>query len=430
MGDTSTGICPSCILRCAIEQGAGRALAPILPRLHYFGDYELLEEIARGGMGVVYRARQVSLERIVAVKMMRPGLLATEDEVRRFRAEAKTAAAMQHPNIVAIHEVGEFDGLHYFSMDFVDGPNLADLVRERPVDCAEAASHLRTLAAAVQYAHGRGILHRDLKPSNILLDSAGRPHITDFGLARPLDSDASVTMPGVVAGTPAYMSPEQAAGRHELLGPASDIYSLGAVLYELLTGRPPFHGRTQVETVNRVIGERPIPPRKFNATIPRAIEAICLRCLEKEPARRYGSAADLAADLDRFLEGSPVAARRRSNLRRLLIALAAVLLLGVVASVIRTNRPGTNFQGRPIEVKTVSVPVKQLRIRRISRNRIRMAGQFRRSPLLRLRADAPSPPKRRPQAQACPTAQPRPPQACLLQPRRPPASFLPRCPSR
>ena len=347
LGDTSAGVCPNCLLRSAIEQGAGQALAPLLPRLHYFGDYELLEEIARGGMGVVYRARQVSLERTVAVKMMRPGLLATEDEIRRFQAEAKTAAGLQHPNIVAIHEVGEFDGLHYFSMDFVDGPSLADLVRDRPLPAGEAARHMRTLAAAVEYAHGRGILHRDLKPSNILLDSAGRPHITDFGLARPLDANATVTMSGAVVGTPAYMPPEQAAGRHERLGPASDVYSLGAVLYELLTGRPPFHGRTQVETVNQVLDTPPVLPRKINAAIPRGLEAICLRCLEKEPGRRYGSAADLVADLDRFLEGRPVEARRSRSLRPVWTLLAAAILLVSLFAVLRTNRVRTVPPSRP-----------------------------------------------------------------------------------
>lgn len=179
------GLCPGCLLRTAIEQGAGRTLAPLLPKLRYFGDYELLEEIARGGMGVVYRARQVSLDRIVAVKMMRPGVLASEDEIRRFQAEARTAAGMQHPNIVAIHEVGEFDGLHYFSMDYVEGPSLAELVRENSLAPREAARYVKVLAEAVQYAHGRGVLHRDLKPANVLVDAAGSPRITDFGLARP-----------------------------------------------------------------------------------------------------------------------------------------------------------------------------------------------------------------------------------------------------
>src|SRR5580692_9912630 len=192
-GDAPSGLCPNCLLHVAIEHGASRALAPFLPKLHYFGDYELLGEIARGGMGVVYRAKQVSLERTVAVKMMRPGLLATEAEIRRFYVEAKTAARLQHPNIVAIHEVGEFEGLHYFSMDFVEGPSLDALVRDRPLSPAEGARYVQVLAEAVQYAHSQGILHRDLKPSNVLVDAGGRPRITDFGLARPLEEDAGTT---------------------------------------------------------------------------------------------------------------------------------------------------------------------------------------------------------------------------------------------
>jgi len=203
--DAPSGLCPNCLLRMAIGHGASKALAPFLPRLHYFGDYELLEEVARGGMGVVYRARQVSLDRTVAVKMMRPGLLATDVEISRFQTEAKTAAGLQHPNIVAIHEVGQFDGLHYFSMDFVEGPNLATLVRERPLSPPECARYVRVLAETIGYAHARGVLHRDLKPSNVLVDAAGRPRITDFGLARHMEKDAETAEGSSVVGTPAYM---------------------------------------------------------------------------------------------------------------------------------------------------------------------------------------------------------------------------------
>jgi hypothetical protein len=331
--DSASGLCPNCLLRSAIEYGAAQTLAPLLPNLRYFGDYELLEEIARGGMGVVYRARQASLDRIVAVKMMRPGLLATEAEIQRFRAEARTAASLQHPNIVAIHEVGEFDGLHYFSMDFVDGPSLAALVHHRPLSGAEAARHVQVLAEAVGYAHGRGILHRDLKPSNVLVDGSGRPRITDFGLARPLDGDSGATLSGAVVGTPAYMPPEQAAGEHQRLSPASDVYSLGALLYELLTGRPPFQGKTQYETVQQVLHETPEVPRKLNAKIDRELEAICLRCLEKDPARRYATAQELSADLGRFLGGEPVQAKARMRARRRLWIEAAIAagLLAVLA---------------------------------------------------------------------------------------------------
>jgi serine/threonine protein kinase len=336
---SAAGLCPSCLLRTAIEHGAGQTSVSQFPKLHYFGDYELLEEIARGGMGVVYRARQVSLDRIVAVKMMRPGLLATDAEIRRFHAEAKTAAGLQHPNIVAIHEVGEIDGLHYFSMDFVDGPSLADLVRERALSPIEAAGHVKTLAETVHYAHSRGILHRDLKPSNILIDSAGRPRITDFGLARPLGSDSSVTVHGTVVGTPAYMPPEQASGDPARLCRASDVYSLGAILYELLTGLAPFRGATQLETVRMVLEQRPVSPRKLASDVPRALEDICIRCLEKESAARYASAADLAGDLDRFLRGEKPGWWAPPS-RRGVVGMALVTLLIFVGyNILRTNKP-------------------------------------------------------------------------------------------
>ncbi len=351
--DAPLGLCPNCLLRTAIEAGASHALAPFLPQLRYFGDYELLGEIARGGMGVVYRAKQVSLDRTVAVKMMRPGLLASEAEISRFYAEAKTAARLQHPNIVAIHEVGEFEGLHYFSMDFVEGPSLDALVRERPLSSAEAAGYVQVLAEAVQYAHAQGILHRDLKPSNVLVDAGGRPRITDFGLARPLDGDAGTTAAGTVMGTPAYMPPEQAAGQHERLSPASDVYSLGAILYELLTGRPPFRAGNQMETVRMVLKEKPAPPRELNPEISRELETICLRCLEKEPARRYASAADLAGELESFLRGEPgqvrpATLRRRARRWPWVVAACAVVVL-VVALVMTPGhqRDAARYSGTP-----------------------------------------------------------------------------------
>jgi predicted Ser/Thr protein kinase len=334
LGDSSIGVCPNCLLRTAIDHGVAPALIPSLPKLHYFGDYELLEEIARGGMGVVYRARQVSLDRTVAIKMMRPGLLATPLEIERFHAEARTAAGLQHPNIVAIHEVGEIDGLHYFSMEFVDGPSLAALLRERALPPAEAAAYVKTLAETVEYAHSRGILHRDLKPSNVLIDSAGRPRITDFGLARPLHSDSTASVPGSVAGTPAYMSPEQAEG-DQRLSPATDVYSLGAILYELLTGVPPFRGATQLETMRLVVDERPTPPRQLNAAVSRDLEAVCLRCLEKVPPRRYASARYLALDLDRVLHGRQI---RHGVPRWAWAAAAVVLLLLLVLFTVRTEK--------------------------------------------------------------------------------------------
>ena len=334
-----SGLCPGCLLRTAIEHGSARSLAPLLPKLRYFGDYELVEEVARGGMGVVYRARQVSLDRIVAVKMMRPGVLATEDEIRRFQAEARTAAGMQHPNIVAIHEVGEFDGLHYFSMDFVEGPSLDELARQGPLAPLEAARYVQLLAEAVHYAHGKGILHRDLKPSNVLVDAGGMPRITDFGLARPLEGGSGLTVTGALIGTPAYMPPEQAAGDGAPLSAASDCYSLGAILYELLTGRPPFQGANALATARMVVEQAPASLRSIDPTIDRDLEAICLRCLEKDPARRYETAAELAADLERFLRGEALQAHGASWRRKRwpLAAVAAVLIGSVIVWAMARN---------------------------------------------------------------------------------------------
>ncbi len=298
-----------------MESGAPD-LIPLLPPLRYFGDYELLAEIARGGMGVVYRARQVTLDRMVAVKMMRPGLLATAEEIRRFRTEATAAGGLQHPNIVAIHEIGEQDGLHYYSMDLVEGRSLAEMVRSHALEQRQAAGTVATLAKAVGYAHERGTLHRDLKPSNILVDDAGQPHITDFGLASSLVSEHRHTVTGSVIGTPAYMSPEQAGGHTKELTPASDVYSLGAILYELLTGRPPFQGAGVIETIQMARETAPVSPRVLNAKIDRDIETVVLKCLEKDPGRRYSTAADLAADLGRYLRREPVRARRIGRVAR------------------------------------------------------------------------------------------------------------------
>jgi serine/threonine protein kinase len=345
-------VCPKCLLRTAIETGGSRALAPLLPRLRYFGDYELLEEIARGGMGVIYRAKQMSLDRIVAVKMMRPGFLSTEAEILRFRAEARTAASLHHSNIVAIHEVGEFEGLHYFSMDFVEGPSLAELVRERPLSSEEAARHVQILAETVQYAHSRGILHRDLKPSNVLLDGSGRPRITDFGLARPLDGESGMTVTGTIVGTPAYMPPEQAAADHQRLGPASDVYSLGAILYELVTGLPPFRGKNQLEIVRQVMEQAPLPPSQLNPGADRDLEAVCLRCLAKDPAQRYQTAAELAADLKRVQHHEVSQARallgpqNRRRFGKYAWALLAVTL-AILALLMIRSEPRARHDGVP-----------------------------------------------------------------------------------
>src|SRR5215468_7312600 len=312
--DSLLGMCPECMMKAGLGPAAPATIQvspdafveppetetkELVPgtRLGYCGDYELLEEIARGGMGVVYKARQSSLKRIVAVKTIRAGELARESEIVRFRTEAEAAAQLQHPNIVAIHEIGEDRGRHYFSMDFVDGKNLAQIAGGRPVATKTAAEWLKTIAQAVQYAHQRGVLHRDLKPQNIMVDSAGRPRVTDFGLAKMLVGDSTLTHTGAVMGSPSYMSPEQARGRNDLVGPASDVYSLGAILYELLTGRPPFRGKSPVETLSEVVNDEPRPPRSLNAAAPAELETICLKCLEKEPIRRYPTARELDLDL-------------------------------------------------------------------------------------------------------------------------------------
>jgi Protein kinase domain len=362
--DAPSGLCPICLLRTAIEHGASNALAPLLPKLRYFGDYELIEEIARGGMGVVYRAKQVSLDRTVALKMMRPGLLATEHEIRRFLSEARTAAGLHHPNIVAIHEVGEFDGLHYFSMDFVEGPNLSALIRAWAISPVEAARYVQILAEAVHYAHTRGILHRDLKPSNVLVDANGCPCITDFGVARRLDQDlnpdnaAAATDSGAIVGTPAYMPPEQASGESSRITAASDVYSLGAILYELLTGQPPFRAATQLETVRMVLETEPVRPGLLNPAVDTGIEAICLRCLAKDPAGRFQSAAELADDLKRCLDGEPPqsrAAKRRYTLRAVLVAVCLLTIM-MAWEVLRTQSPAKREPIVPSETAPVRKP--------------------------------------------------------------------------
>jgi serine/threonine protein kinase/WD40 repeat protein len=287
--------------------GARNGVAPA--RLRYFGDYEILEEIAHGGMGVVYKARQTSLNRIVAVKMILAGQLAIESDVKRFQAEAEAAANLHHHGVVGIYEVGVQDGQHYYSMEYIAGQNLAQIVREKPLAIATAAEYVRDIATVLEYAHHQKVLHRDLKPSNILIDASCRVRITDFGLAKRVEGESDLTMTGQVLGTPSYMSPEQAAAQHAIIGPPTDIYALGAILYELVTGRPPFRSESIGEILRQVQHDEPVQPRLLNPKLPRDLETICLKCLEKEPKRRYGSSQLLADDLQRFLDGRPILAR-------------------------------------------------------------------------------------------------------------------------
>ena len=274
-----------------------------------FGDYELIAEIGRGGMGVVYKARQRSLDRLVAVKMILASHLASEDQVHRFYAEAKAAAKLQHPNIVGIHEIGQIHGQHFFVMEHVEGRSLAQVLASGPMEPEAAAECVAKIARAIHHLHLQGIVHRDLKPSNILIDAKGEPHVTDFGLAKTLIGDSHMTHTGAIVGTPSYMAPEQAAGRIGDIGPLSDVYSLGALLYDLLTGRPPFREATPLDTLVQVLEAEPRLPSQINPRVPRDLEMICLRCLEKVADNRYRSAAALSDDLERFLKSESVEAR-------------------------------------------------------------------------------------------------------------------------
>jgi TolB-like protein/predicted Ser/Thr protein kinase/predicted Zn-dependent protease len=273
------------------------------------GDYELLEEVGRGGQGVVFRARQKSLNRTVALKVISLGQWASKAHLKRFRLEAEAAAKLEHPGIFPIHEVGERDGSCYFSMKFVEGGQLDEVVRRAPMSTRQAAELIAKVARTVHYAHEHGILHRDIKPGNILLDAKGEPHLTDFGLARLVESESSVTQTLDVLGTPSYMAPEQAVGNNAAVSSATDVYGLGAVLYQLLTGQPPFAGGATYETIKLLLDTEPRPPRLLNPKIDRDLSTICLKCLEKDPKRRYPSALTLAEDLERWLKHEPILAR-------------------------------------------------------------------------------------------------------------------------
>ena len=322
-------------------RGPGQCAGPT----RFLGDYEVFEELARGGMGIVYRARQVHLGRIVALKLVRDASLATYAEIRRFRKEAEAVAELDHPNIVPIYEVGQTEDQPYFSMKLIDGGNLTRHIgrlRDRP---RAAAALMGKVARAVHYAHQHAILHRDLKPSNILLGDGDEPYVTDFGLAKRIDPGSVTvqTVTGAVMGTPAYMPPEQAGGGSKSLTTAADIYSLGATLYETLTGQPPFAGDSVADILRRVIDQDPVPPRTLNPRVDRDLETICLKCLEKSPARRYGTAEDLALDLERWLDGRPITARsvkaweravKWARRRRALSSLLALSTISLVALIV------------------------------------------------------------------------------------------------
>jgi TolB-like protein/Tfp pilus assembly protein PilF len=316
LGDSPKGLCPACVLETGLGPLADETVSGIDDAGHPaevlmdFGDYELLEEIGRGGQGVVYRARQKSLNRTVALKVIGLGQWATQAHLKRFRREAESAANLDHPCIVPIYEVSEREGSCYFSMKFIDGGQLDEVAKRTPISIRNAAELIAKLARAVHYAHEHGILHRDIKPGNILLDAKGEPHLTDFGLARLLETKSTVTHTMDVLGTPSYMAPEQASGHNEQLTSATDVYGLGAVFYQLLTGHPPFAGGTSYETVRLVLETEPRPPRLSNPKIDRELSTICLKCLEKDPKRRYSSALALAEDLEHWLKHEPIRAKR------------------------------------------------------------------------------------------------------------------------
>ena len=313
------------------------------------GDFRLIEEIARGGMGVVYRARQESLNRDVALKMIRAGDLADPEEIRRFRTEAESAAQLDHPGIVPIYQVGFEMGNHYFSMALIHGRSLAQMIEHGPLAPLRAVEYISKVARAVHYAHGQGVIHRDIKPGNVLVDQNDEPKVTDFGLAKQIKEDEGMTMSGQILGTASYMPPEQASGNQDEVSVCSDVYSLGALLYAVTTGRAPFVGQNPLDILLDVLSEEPPAPRSLNDRIPRDLETVTLKCLQKAPQQRYATAAELADDLDRILDGRPVKARRitiaerawrwckRKPASAATILLSVVLLIAVPSFVVRNN---------------------------------------------------------------------------------------------
>ncbi len=361
--DAPEGLCARCVLKIALQmppEGSvagvadpggmdkpsrgdataapdGKKATRAAELLGELGDYELLEEIGRGGQGVVFRARQKSLNRTVALKVISLGQWASKAHLKRFRLEAEAAARLEHPGIVPIHEVGERDGQCYFSMKFIEGGQLDEVTKPEPMSIRQAVELIAKVTRTVHYAHEHGILHRDIKPGNILLDANSEPHLTDFGLARLVETESTVTRTMEVLGTPSYMAPEQAVGDNAAISSVTDVYGLGAVLYQLLTGQPPFAGGTTYETIKLLLDTEPRQPRQLNPKIDRDLSTICLKCLEKDPTRRYSSALGLAEDLERWLKHEPIQARRtgifargkkwvRRNPSRALLAASLVAL--------------------------------------------------------------------------------------------------------
>jgi eukaryotic-like serine/threonine-protein kinase len=311
-----------------------------LPRIE---GYDVEAVLGRGGMGVVYRARHRKLNRPVALKMILAGAYASPADRARFQQEAVAVAALRHPNVVQVYDSGEAGGRSYFTMEFVEGGTLAQKLVGTPQSADQAAALVATLAEAIQVAHQSGIVHRDLKPANILLTAEGTHKVTDFGLARRLQGGGGLTLTGVPLGTPSYMAPEQGRGHGDVIGPATDVYALGAILYELLTGRPPFRAETAAATLQQALAEDPVPPSRLNRRVPRDLETICLKCLHKEPPRRYASAAALADDLQRYGRGEPIAARpagRRERLARWVRRHPAAGLLATLAVLIAAAGTG------------------------------------------------------------------------------------------
>lgn len=363
-GDSPQGLCSVCLFRTglgSLENEDGGEHEPRRIQME-FGDYELLEEIGRGGQGVVYRARQKSLNRTVALKVIGLGQWSSTPHLRRFRHEAEAAARLEHPQIVPIYEIGERDGSCYFSMQFVEGGQLDEVVKREPMSARRAAELLAKIARTVHFAHERGILHRDIKPGNILLDKNGEPHLTDFGLARLIEQESTVTNSFDVLGTPSYMSPEQASGRVKELTAAADVYALGAVFYQMLTGEPPFAGGTTYETIRLVLESEPRNPRTRNAKVDVDLATICLKCLEKDPTKRYATGSELADDVERWLRHEPIRARHagvfirgkkwlRRNPTTAVSVLSLVALLFAIGVIISQSEL---IRKRPIDVTAPS----------------------------------------------------------------------------